>query len=663
MESSRLARTAVAAAGLFAVLAGLAVTSPSAGAGAPQDSPREVPQDDPARGQVYAGLAPGQPGTPCERSFEIRGDKQQVLGCTHGPDAGPPGVDVRDGHSDAQIAADIAEGQAASLEPDEAAADGYNATGIACVGDGTSGYRVQAIYAVPSDRPNRSAEVVAAIRAAYAPEVESRYYRSAVETGGEVHVPFVTTPTGDGSCELDVRVEVLTSAGDDSFSNTVSQLKARGYDSSNRKYMVWMDSNVFCGIGSIYGDDRPTQDNLNNGYAAMFGRSDSGCWGYAEAHELMHNLGGVQLGAPNATNGYHCKDEPDEMCYDDDGAGPTVMRVVCTGRDGTLFDCNHDDYFLAGTPPSGTWLATHWNTYDSRFLHRGLLGPPPPTNAAPTVSAGPDGTATTAQEITLDGTASDDGLPAGSTLTVTWSKATGPGTVTFGSPDDEDTTASFSSAGTYTVRLTATDGTLTSFDSATVVVSDPGPTNAAPTVSAGPGGTATTAQEITLDGTASDDGLPVGSTLTVTWSQASGPGTVIFGSPDAENTTATFSAAGTYTVRLSATDGALTTSDLATVTVSAPSPVTESFTGTLSSTTKSITHGFTSGRGTVSATIQVTGTSRVTATLYDGSGRRIAGRSGTGSFTISGSNRTAGAHRLVMTGSSGSYTATVTHPA
>ncbi len=54
-----------------------------------------------------------------------------------------------------------------------------------------------------------------------------------------------------------------------------------------------------------------------------------------------------------------------------------------------------------------------------------------------------------------------------------------------------------------------------------------------------------------------DDGqvLP---TPTLTWSQVSGPGTATFTAPTALTTSVSFSAAGTYVLRLSAYDGALT---------------------------------------------------------------------------------------------------------
>ena len=52
---------------------------------------------------------------------------------------------------------------------------------------------------------------------------------------------------------------------------------------------------------------------------------------------------------------------------------------------------------------------------------------------------------------------SDDGLPGGAG-TVVWSKVSGPGGVTFGDPSQLTTTAIFDAAGTYVLRLTASDG-------------------------------------------------------------------------------------------------------------------------------------------------------------------------------------------------------------
>jgi hypothetical protein len=55
--------------------------------------------------------------------------------------------------------------------------------------------------------------------------------------------------------------------------------------------------------------------------------------------------------------------------------------------------------------------------------------------------------------------------------------------------------------------------------------------------------------------------------VTTTWSEVSGPGTVSFADPSAVSTTASFSEAGTYVLRLSADDSALTSSDELTVSV------------------------------------------------------------------------------------------------
>lgn len=96
--------------------------------------------------------------------------------------------------------------------------------------------------------------------------------------------------------------------------------------------------------------------------------------------------------------------------------------------------------------------------------------PPSPTNQTPQVNAGPDQTVTLPSPAMLSGTATDDGLPSGSTFSVYWSKISGLGTVTFGNTSSRSTTASFSTSGTYVLRLTASDSTLSASDDISIVV-------------------------------------------------------------------------------------------------------------------------------------------------------------------------------------------------
>jgi hypothetical protein len=194
------------------------------------------------------------------------------------------------------------------------------------------------------------------------------------------------------------------------------------------------------------------------------------------------------------------------------------------------------------------------------------------TNLAPVVNAGPDQMATLPGSVTLAGSATDDGLPSGSSLTRTWSKLSGPGTVTFGNASSANTTATFSSAGSYALRLTASDGVLSTADDVTVVVS-PAPTNLAPTVNAGSDNATVFPLGTTLSGSATDDGLPTGSVLTYSWSKVSGPGTVVFVNANSLNASATFTAIGTYTLRLTVNDSLLSATDDVMVTVSAPANV------------------------------------------------------------------------------------------
>jgi len=92
-------------------------------------------------------------------------------------------------------------------------------------------------------------------------------------------------------------------------------------------------------------------------------------------------------------------------------------------------------------------------------------------NQPPGVNAGPDQTITLPGSANLVGTVSDDGLPnPPRALTTTWSKVSGPGTVTFGNANAVDTTASFSAAGSYVLRVTASDSALQASDDISVTV-------------------------------------------------------------------------------------------------------------------------------------------------------------------------------------------------
>jgi subtilisin-like proprotein convertase family protein len=192
-------------------------------------------------------------------------------------------------------------------------------------------------------------------------------------------------------------------------------------------------------------------------------------------------------------------------------------------------------------------------------------------NTAPVVLASANSPITLPAFANLDGTVSDDGLPAPSTLSLQWSKFSGPGTVSFGNAAVEDTTATFSSAGTYILQLDASDGEFTGSAQVTVVVNSQPVGNQAPAVSAGSDDAFTPASlpaSRALAGVVTDDNLPnPPAAVTATWSKLSGPGNVSFSNANAPATNATFSDHGTYVLRLTASDGALQSTDDVTIIV------------------------------------------------------------------------------------------------
>ena len=142
---------------------------------------------------------------------------------------------------------------------------------------------------------------------------------------------------------------------------------------------------------------------------------------------------------------------------------------------------------FTSTDPTGIWYA--YGTYQdsSQVWHDApnvnfTVQAASVVNQAPVVSAGANQTITLPSTATLSGTATDDGLPSG-TLTTTWSMSSGPGTVTFGNVSALSTTASFTTAGTYLLQLSASDGALKSTSTVTITVNPDPPSTGLLTIS------------------------------------------------------------------------------------------------------------------------------------------------------------------------------------
>lgn len=282
--------------------------------------------------------------------------------CTHGPD---PGV-----------------------SPDDLAAQGgataEASAGIQCYGNGTSGARVQLLYAFAGTNRLATLRDDMEQRAA---EINAIYDASAQQTGGHRYVRWLT----DANCNLDIRA-VQVAATDIAVSGfstgLLPRLTALNFDSNSRKYLIWVDtgtpttirSGTCSGVGTLFPDESTSPSQNWNNLFAGYTRIDDKCLfplfdrvgGKVEAHELMHTLGAVQgpsartTGSPHHTLFGHCTDDYDIMCYVD-GPG-TVVRTVCNEPSNEMrLDCNHDDYFSTN-PRSGTYLATHWNTANSDWL-------------------------------------------------------------------------------------------------------------------------------------------------------------------------------------------------------------------------------------------------------------------------------------------------------
>ena len=269
-----------------------------------------------------------------------------------------------------------------------------SATG--CSDDGQSGKRIQVIYAVSTDRPDRYAQML--------PTMQQRLkfvddtfvwssLRNGVPNGGStrqvrwVHdancapviIKALIPPTRNPDGSVAARVESADFGP--SMQMVLAWGVANGVDvhRSDRKYIVLVDGAGLDGGNRCGVADSPIDDlthgpgNVANS-GPTYTRIEYICWSSENidafnynvsstlAHELEHMLGAVNDHAPHANDG-HCTDNADVMCY-----GPLAQTRICPDDQEWLLDCNGDDYFNTA-PPAGSFPWSAWNTADSAFLY------------------------------------------------------------------------------------------------------------------------------------------------------------------------------------------------------------------------------------------------------------------------------------------------------
>ncbi|MGH2948168.1 MAG: hypothetical protein ACRDPC_18265, partial [Solirubrobacteraceae bacterium] len=254
--------------------------------------------------------------------------------------------------------------------------------------------RFKLVYAHPADRPDRFAGWADALQANVA--LVQRFLAS--QTGGAKALR-IDMGTRCGPQYVDLQVVHLSGPRAhyvDNFGAIAQEVAGRlGRATGPRNVVILADT--LNGGGYDYGlgetvlgptGERPGAGNVHNrgGFASVLFSRDGqpapgaarGWWPEGLLHEITHNLGGVQWSAPHSTQppGFqsprygHCWQGADVMCYVEDAGAAHPMRYDCPRVGGAIpqaYDCGRDDYFNPA-PAAGSYLAGHWNVYDSAFL-------------------------------------------------------------------------------------------------------------------------------------------------------------------------------------------------------------------------------------------------------------------------------------------------------
>lgn len=118
-------------------------------------------------------------------------------------------------------------------------------------------------------------------------------------------------------------------------------------------------------------DSAKSSNNTNNTYTSSAVLYPEYWHTHNTLHEMLHTLGAVQPAAPFATNGNHCIDGNDTMCYEDNTGPGRYADSTCgdgqynpngwqySSQEGFPIDCNYNTYFRTSTGSS--YLDNSWN--------------------------------------------------------------------------------------------------------------------------------------------------------------------------------------------------------------------------------------------------------------------------------------------------------------
>lgn len=272
-----------------------------------------------------------------------------------------------------------------------------------------SGHRIIPVW---SHRPGSGSYTVArdAIRSIVR-RMNTKIRNEALRTsGGTRELQMVVECEGSAL----IRVRDVASWGDahQEIAAAVTAALGSPEGASSVKYLVFREGGDpdgaagwgfgFNGVSEYSGDwiksssDVPGVGNRNRTYTTagiVYGNPQGTQYDYwrrhTSIHEMMHTFGAVQypLTAPkpaHPTEGAHCTDGLDIMCYSDSATGPVYEEWYCPASlgfgtpDGLPLDCGGDTYFDAG-PEAGEWLYNYWNTGGSENPFLSEWAPTPAT--------------------------------------------------------------------------------------------------------------------------------------------------------------------------------------------------------------------------------------------------------------------------------------------